>query len=134
MSWRDRLALIAINAKLAWHLRASKHNEEKIGFARYPSQDDLSLEEAEIGGDPRDKITEWQAGWNVTNAIQVGAGLDETNQTNPDTLDPETKQINPDTVDPETNKTNPDTVDPETNTKLIQTLRIQKLIKLILTL
>ncbi|GFR91002.1 vesicular inhibitory amino acid transporter-like [Elysia marginata] len=120
MGWRDRLNLLTTNARLAWQLRSSKHDEEKIRFARHPSQDqslechamrngstfskayadsavhrnggsltddktksyrengdnmdcqqdDLFLEEAEIGGDPRDKITEWQAGWNVTNAIQ----------------------------------------------------------------
>ncbi|XP_035824923.1 vesicular GABA transporter-like [Aplysia californica] len=44
----------------------------ETGWSQF--QDDLVLEEAEVGGDPRDKITEWQAGWNVTNAIQVARG------------------------------------------------------------
>uniref|UniRef100_A0A2C9K7P9 Vesicular inhibitory amino acid transporter n=1 Tax=Biomphalaria glabrata TaxID=6526 RepID=A0A2C9K7P9_BIOGL len=107
MSWRERLAYLALNVKLQWRYRSPEYNEEKLGFAKWqsqsqiieshpmknglfnhtgknkspsdhaenpgefsPFQDDLEVEEAEICGDPRDKITEWQAGWNVTNAIQ----------------------------------------------------------------
>lgn len=65
--------------------------EEKINFVKYEKfsdEEDNSIELRNVyetdGGkkavedvedvqDNRNKITEWQAGWNVTNAIQVGA-------------------------------------------------------------
>lgn len=63
------------------------NDEEKISFAKYErfDDDDQELKDAsewktldgatfcveEAHEDPANKITEWQAGWNVTNAIQV---------------------------------------------------------------
>ncbi|CAG5130425.1 unnamed protein product [Candidula unifasciata] len=102
MNWRERLAFLALNARLAYRSRSSKHDEERHEFARYSSEDHGEYEShpmkngkfshfstsadddtdehfrkkagengwTEVDGDPRDKITEWQAGWNVTNAIQ----------------------------------------------------------------
>ncbi|KAK3767149.1 hypothetical protein RRG08_018020 [Elysia crispata] len=64
-------------ADFAQHRSSGGITDDKNKFCRENGgsmdyqQDDISLEEADIGGDPRDKITEWQAGWNVTNAIQV---------------------------------------------------------------
>lgn len=41
------------------------------GFKANRSVDVVEGEFNEYGGDPRNKISAWQAGWNVTNAIQV---------------------------------------------------------------